>query len=443
MEKVENKTPLECLQEEIRIFRKNEEATYDMLALYGVLLQDSPLCDLAILTLTEKVINDFEDSEVTVPFFAKNVEAFIEFKSDELYRILKKYQDIDECKETCAAFFGCYKEGISQNFIMKNGLLKKTDPFNILTMLLSKNPGFVYKLLVSDISFPIRFAMFDILMKNISRNLLWFLEEGNGKRIEYITKEDQEKLPQKKQKLIDTFYRNGSVRALSEFLINKEMYTSINHFLEFGMNVNRCYWDCTVAPSFLVGETISTVGYLFKKTHSLSTIEKLYADECYLQIGGTARDNNDLLILYYIKLRDILNFIKWSHFVVTEDKIRLIAMRLFESIKSYDSSLLKNGRDDFKMLVESILGVIVHKAKNNEEYKLMSEYAELLRNLTDIDSLIAKREKEEQLAIQEQELREQKRKELTAILRKMNDYAQENVPGKRLVKDVEFKENIS
>ena len=73
----------------------------------------------------------------------------------------------------------------------------------------------------------------------------------------------------------------------------------------------------------------------------------------------------------------------------------------------------------------------------------MSEYAELLRNLTDIDSLIAKREKEEQLAIQEQELREQKRKELTAILRKMNDYAQENVPGKRLVKDVEFKENIS
>ena len=40
MEKVENKTPLECLQEEIRIFRKNEEATYDMLALYGVLLQD-------------------------------------------------------------------------------------------------------------------------------------------------------------------------------------------------------------------------------------------------------------------------------------------------------------------------------------------------------------------------------------------------------------------
>lgn len=54
MEKVENKSPLECLQEEIRVFRKNEETTYDISALYGLLLQHSPFCDLAILTLVER-----------------------------------------------------------------------------------------------------------------------------------------------------------------------------------------------------------------------------------------------------------------------------------------------------------------------------------------------------------------------------------------------------
>ena len=163
-----------------------------------------------------------------MPLFAKNVEEFIHFKSDELYRIVRKYQHIDECKETCDAFYGCYKEGIALSIFAQTGLLKANDSFDLITILLSKSSGFVYKFLVSNIPLKNRFAIFKaILSPNNYSEISEFVSiDGNYRIKEYLSKKEFNKLPEKKQALLVACNNNEDrtcyVQELAAQLLKQE-----------------------------------------------------------------------------------------------------------------------------------------------------------------------------------------------------------------------------
>ena len=206
MEKVEKRTSLECLQEEIRIFRKNEEATYDMLALYELLLQNTNIHNLIGITLTEKVIHDLEEPEVTVPFQTDNINDLFRMLTDRFYAIIIKYKDIEECKKNCDEFNSSYKDIVAQRDMTSLLYRKENIRFNLIQSLLDQSPYLVYKFLVSEISFNTRLDMFACVLASYNHyGFNYFL---NADCRDYLSKEEYNKLPLKKQELLDAFNRN-------------------------------------------------------------------------------------------------------------------------------------------------------------------------------------------------------------------------------------------
>ena len=75
---------------------------------------------------------------------------------------------------------------------------------------------------------------------------------------------------------------------------------------------------------------------------------------------------------------------------------------------------------------------LLRKATNKKEYKKYLEYSRDFLEKTDVDKkLLEKEEQENQL--------QTKRQELTSILYNLNDKLQETTPGKRLLKEIDFK----
>ena len=73
METIEKSNDLDNLEEDLRIFRKNETAVYDMISLYEFLSSNKDSYNLIEITLVEKVIKDLEDHDVIIPYKAESI----------------------------------------------------------------------------------------------------------------------------------------------------------------------------------------------------------------------------------------------------------------------------------------------------------------------------------------------------------------------------------
>lgn len=436
MKKVKEKTPLECLKEEIRIYRKNEKATYDMLALYELLLQGHYIHNLMGITLTEKVIHDFEDPEVTVPLIAKDINDVLNFLNSKFSEILRKYKDMDECKEYCNNFCVSYKNNFASKDISSLFYQRSNRNFDLIKELLRQSPSFVYKFLVSEIPFETRLKMFINILKSyneVGKSFYYFIHDSKLDYLkDYLTEEECITFYKKKQEIIDALNKNeykDNVRDLLNGLVNNEKDEYIAQLQNYGIDFNLFYakYD-SKSGSDLDGKSISTVGVLISRKKTLSSIIDLYECDSYLKVECTVRNNNDLLILDQIDLSDISSFIELSHFEVTEEKIRFLASVLLRYLENYDISTLTQVNQNYELGVKEIANIIIHKAKNKEEYKKMVQYAKLFLELTDLDKEIAKRKKEEQLL--------KNRQVLTSVLHNINEQALLRI----LVKDITFKE---
>ncbi len=391
MNKVEERNPLESLKEEIRIFKKNEEATYDMLALYELLLQDIYVHSLIGITLTEKVIHDLEDPEVTIPFRAKYIAEFLSPLTDKLYEILRKYEKIEECTTLCSDFCASYKERIAAKDFSSILYRKDYDTFNLMQQLLSSSPAFVYKFLVSEISLQTRLEMFAFVLGAYSyRNFRFFVE---GPKQDYLSKEEYNKYPEKIQEILALFNNNEcklcKVKDLINHLLKEGEYETIRCLQNYGIDFNGCYWNyCSEKEPNLNNKTISTVGALFNYERSLSSIQVLYEAESYLKVDRSIRDNDDKLILHYLSSSEICDFIKWPHFEITEEKIRFLASKRIEDLKACSNLSLKEMKEQFEAENKEIAEAIIHKTEKEEEFEQMTAYANLFMELTDIDKEI-------------------------------------------------------
>ena len=92
-----------------------------------------------------------------------------------------------------------------------------------------------------------------------------------------------------------------------------------------------------------------------------------------------------------------------------------------------------NGCDDHPSEVRKpFVYKLLRKATNKKEYKKYLEYSHDFLEKTDLDKkLLEQEEQENQL--------QTKRQELTSILYNLNDKLQETTPGKRLLKEIDFK----
>ena len=76
-------------------------------------------------------------------------------------------------------------------------------------------------------------------------------------------------------------------------------------------------------------------------------------------------------------------------------------------------------KKNYRKIIQEIAKALINKVKNNPEYKQISACVKILMESVDIDQEI-----------------KIKRRELSTLLYNLNEYAQENIPGKRLVKEI-------
>lgn len=443
MEKVDIGTPLKCLQEEIRIFKKNEEAAYDILALYQLLLENIHVHSLVGITLTEKVIHDLEDPEVTFPLKADTFPAFLRYFDDYFYTILRKYKDIEECKQCWGSFNTSYKNIISKKDISSLFYRSQMIEFNFIKDLLNRSPQFLYKFLVSEIPFTTRLNMFAYALGSYKQDGLRNFLGGVDKT--YLSEEEYNKICIKIPEILKAFNENQckflEVEDLIESLLLNKQFGYIKQLKDFGINFNQCRWEWNLrATSKSDRKILSIVGILMDYKQSLSYIKDFYEDASYLEIDKEIRNNDDFILLSTLGIEDIHSFIKFSNFELTEEKVRFLATSQMKTIEDYSISELNLIKDDFRKQNQRIADTIIHKAKNKEEYKKLQKQANLFIKLTDIDKLIAKRKEEQEREVQDQLLLEKKRQEFSTLLYNMNEYAQENIPPRILIKNIKFGE---
>lgn len=346
-------------------------------------------------------------------------------------------------KKILICFDTSYKEMVASRDFSSLFYQKDSYKFNLIKQLLYKSPQFVYKFLVSEISLDTRLDMFAYVMGSYKLpTFLYFLQ---GPSQDYLSKEEYQKAPSKIQEILEAFNRNECkicrVQDLIDHLLQDNQLNYIRQLQDYGIDFNSCYWKySSVNEDYLDGKLISTVGVLVNREKSLSSIQDLYEDDSYLKVDSKVRNNNDLLILNSLSSREICNFTQLSHFEVTEEKVRFLASILMKDFEDYSINSLNGLKETFSIENKQIADIIIRKSRNKEEYKKMTEYANLFMELTNLGKEIARRKEKEEKQVHEKQLLEQKRQEFTTLLYNMNEYAQENIPSRTLVKNIRFGE---
>lgn len=366
---------IEELEEEIRVFKKNENACYDMLALYYSLLNQEYVPYSIIFNLAEKLISDLEDKEVSIKLKEdKDVFYIMSDINKKYHETINKYKNIYECKERCRNFYTSYRGDITRkDFINYYKYCDKID-FDLIKILVETSMHSIIEMfLVSNIPFEKRMNIF-------SDSLISSIEYGNDFELsfELFTK-------CKIIELRDSFDFNSE---LASSIINNRKFDRIPYLQSyFNLNSKDISYSYRSNDESLKISLVGIVGYYDK---SINNIIDLYESDSYMDLSKEIRTNNDLVILENIKEENISDFISLSHFEVTDEKIDTLVNKII--------SFYEVDEEEFKQLSKKYLDkwslAILYKAKNKAEYKEMLEYVKKLEEK--VKSKINEIEKERQ-----------------------------------------------
>lgn len=378
VEAVNKQNKLDAFKEEVRIFRKYEQAIYDLLSLYEYLLNPYDMHTQIGNTLIKKVINTLEDPEIKINYKDdKNINEIVETVFYGHYNIFYKHIDIPECKDSVKCFK--IKDEYANKF--KEFLNKKGNypKFNLMNEILMRSTNWVFQFLISNIELETRVEMFndiiDILIKQ--KNYTTLCKMLN---FEIYDSLDRKMLEKAKSEILNSFNNNQEIlRYLLETLLQDNRFDIIESLQDKVLNFNEIYWEYKSDDYDLDGMMISTVGTLccddgYENNNSLNKFKLLYESASYLKVDKTARYNNDILILSHLREEDLVDFVELSNFELDEFKISMLAKRISDK---YDSKQIQDIN-----LRNKINRAIIKKTKNEEEVN----YAKIFMKESDEES---------------------------------------------------------
>lgn len=423
METIEKSNDLDNLEEDLRIFRKNETAVYDMISLYEFLSSNKDSYNLIGITLVERVIKNLEDHDVIIPYKAESILELLILLYNQYQQIIRKYQSKKGKEKDYLKDFGNsyrYKEKIIRDDLKRIPYNGVNTEFNIIQKLLFTTPQLIYKFLVSELPLDIRLEMLiEILSIKQDKSKYLFLDHDKET---YLSTEEMKKFYKKIQELLEKMsnikYRTSQIEELYQNFLNSDEEEMVS-LQNFGLNLNKYYWIySSPQDDKLNGTKLSAVSYICARKGTPPSFKRLYEDKSYLTVPKKIRENNDFFILNTIHLLYIPSVINLSHFVVTEEKIGFLTNRIVKELKSIDMTK-EQTKKNYRKIIQEIAKALINKVKNNPEYKQISACVKTLMESVDIDQEI-----------------KIKRRELSTLLYNLNEYAQENIPGKRLVKEI-------
>lgn len=363
------------LKKEIKHYRKNEKAMLDVIALYTSIQRNRTLATLSASVLVEKVISDLEDPEVKAVYKNESIYNILKKMRFDFYEIIEKYKDFDECREYCNMLKETYLVDIA--YYDLNNLYERNNnkKFNLITEIARYSYPWVWEFLASDIPYEVRKDMFADIMKEIQLFSDFFAYKGDFKRT------SKEKVNQVRETLVRDFQDgNCAEYDLSKmfFDLQTKKGLSIIKFLQdnpfdFNSFFKRIEFETENEDSII----ISAPAILIAREVPVNDIREVYECETYLNVPDVIRNNNDIFILSALDVADLAQFISYTNFRFTQEKIDLLAKRCYEyQKKNYsEASNLEEFIQKIEQVRKKIYETIILKGKDKEE--LMQEYAHL------------------------------------------------------------------
>lgn len=440
IEEVENTKDIDMqkkeLEKKIEVFKKNEETVYDLLALYEHLASTKkPLKDSFLLCLlVDKLIQDWKDPDVV----------FIPLEEDGPFQILENLcneyldvkEDLEHVPDVELEEEFSLSEKKEQALDMLRSLSWRVNDIGELSFsdlcLDDSSFSVAVELLLSDISFQRRLMLFELMcQKGVKKRNLEFLEYFFDQDSRGLKRRKKDEVIEKKKALFDAFVNDEGSYSFSEFideLKDQKMYSWFVHFQKMGIDVSRYCWDSSSLELERECGDVSIVSFIAKEKY-LYPFRCLYEDPSYQKLPARIRKNNDLAIVQQLQFSDLLNFIELPNFQITMDLVPVIMDRICEQEKILP-------RPDFKIFVMERLVARRENASNPKEYRRLSHVLTAIEEAPDCFDEIRKLEQEKQKLIQ-------KRQEVVGKLSDLNEILQDQVPGKRIIKNLEFHKKLS
>lgn len=440
IEEVENTKDIDMqkkeLEKKIEVFKKNEETVYDLLALYEHLTSTKkPLKDSFLLCLlVDKLIQDWKDPDVV----------FIPLEEDGPFQILENLcneyldvkEDLEHVPDVELEEEFSLSEKKEQALDMLRSLSWRVNDIGELSFsdlcLDDSSFSVAVELLLSDISFQRRLMLFELMcQKGVKKRNLEFLEYFFDQDSRGLKRRKKDEVIEKKKALFDAFVNDEGSYSFSEFideLKDQKMYSWFVHFQKMGIDVSRYCWDSSSLKLKRECGDVSIVSFIAKEKY-LYPFRCLYEDPSYQKLPARIRKNNDLAIVQQLQFSDLLNFIELPNFQITMDLVPVIMDRICEQEKILP-------RPDFKIFVMERLVARRENASNPKEYRRLSHVLTAIEEAPDCFDEIRKLEQEKQKLIQ-------KRQEVVGKLSDLNEILQDQVPGKRIIKNLEFHKKLS
>ncbi len=414
VEKVQKQ--LEELREEIRIFKKNEKATYDMISLYECIFNTS-FNTFSGENLVRTVISNLEDPEVSISYKNESIYSYIKDLNDNYQQICEKYKNIKEAQEILQNFKMSDLKTLITAYLSTIPHIDYVDTeVNMVTQLHNLDLNQIQEFLFSNIPITMRVEILENFLINNYIELLNYIcgHQFNQEKVDELLKAFQ-------QSDFD-FYT-----YIKQFLINKE-YQKISILHNLGIvDINSLEYTCTDERYNLVNDHITPCSYICMTNKKLNSFMDLYESDSYQKVSSYAKENDARLILSTINLADLPNFIRLKNCSIYPELIIGLKNRI-------NSEQLIQG--DLKELKNGIYQAIIHKATNKKEYKEYLKFAKLVMKYTDYQELMKSEQEKQEKEILLKKSIEEKRQEFSTLLSQFNEYCQETVPGKTLVKNV-------
>ena len=267
--------------------------------------------------------------------------------------------------------------------------------------------------------------------KGVKKRELEFLEYFFDQDSRGLKRRKKEEVIEKKKALFDAFVNDEGSYSFSEFideLKDQKMYSWFVRFQKMGIDVNGYCWDSSLLELERKCGDVSIVSFIAKEKY-LYRFRCLYEDTSYQKLPARIRKNNDLAIVQQLQFSDLLNFIELPNFQITMDLVPVIMDRICEQEKILP-------RPDFKIFVMERLAARRENASNPKEYRRLSHVLTAIEEAPDCFDEIRRLEEEKQNLIRA-------RQEVVSKLSDLNEILQDQVPGKRMIKNLEFHKKLS
>ena len=359
---------------------------------YMIIVANRKMDRLALELLKPQILKNLEEIEDIIPY-ESTIESLLDIRNDYRDRLLEKYKDESHAIKSHILHLDD-KDSYIDNQEKSYNLVKMTDSDN--------SYNWWYELLKSKLSLETRSLMF-IDMMVTSYDIDSFLSCAKYYDVEEEIKE-----------VLNNFNENQNLKRYAFIKLLKNNDSVISYMQEKG------YLDFTNICGDAY-QTLSTVLVLSNSDTLTDTFDTIF--------NNISEVEKKDIIAMILNKKEKNVYIAWD---IVEELNFKVTKDIIEMLSNHIRNNFEENQEKIDYLREKISTGLIKKASNKEELKEYEKHVKHFLNQTDYQKYLNQQElKRQELAT--------KRKELSTLLYNLNDKLQEEVPGKTIIKNINFK----